>query len=262
MDFQNLLFVSYTFTQLLTNLIKEIGWASFIVIIGSYLAIVAYLTAMPMLGLFSAIKPQIVIFGLFQQVFYLFSFLQLFIIVALGFNQGLFQIMTFLAYYTPFLIASLGVTFSYKKDFTYHEFLQFKTDPRSFTRTNISKFTWYSLLWIVIVGECIGVILINPIFPIINWIYFFYSLAYTFLQAAIIYGLFYQLRHSIPITVITNDGKETSGFLVGKGPDHYLLKKKEGDLLLQNSYVQTIIPSQPNSNSQREKNDGARAPET
>jgi len=82
----------------------------------------------------------------------------------------------------------------------------------------------------------------DPFMPLLSWIFIIYSLVYGFLATTFWQGIILQYQSAKLVRVAFVDGTEERGFLVGKGGDHYLILKKDGEDPVQASAVRKITP--------------------
>jgi hypothetical protein len=106
----------------------------------------------------------------------------------------------------------------------------------------VRKISSLAVLWLVLIGETLAFSYFDPVMPLLSWIFMIYSLVYGFLMAAFGQGIILQYRNSKWVRVILAKGTEECGFLVGKGGDHYLILRKDGEDLVQTSAVSKITP--------------------
>jgi hypothetical protein len=118
-----------------------------------------------------------------------------------------------------------------------------ETFPLPYFVRKMVRLLWpAAFLWLVLIGEILALSFFNPVMPLLSWIFIIYSLVYGFLATTFWQGIILQYQSAKLVRVAFVDGTEERGFLVGKGGDHYLILKKDGEDLVQASAVRKITP--------------------
>lgn len=230
----DVLFRSYGFRELVELTINNIGFASLIVLFGAYFAAVVYFSALPSKSRFSTDFLRSNAVGIFQQAFYVFSFIIFLMPFISGWGSFFLVIILYLIIVVPMFI-NIRI---FRRDFTFEEFVKFKEG--GFV-SMASKSIGIALSWFVLLVELLAFSYYDPSIPLVGWALILYCLAVAVLQAALAQSILYNITSCVYARIVTADGF-VEGFIVAKGSDHYIVKTKENDLLLANDYVKSISP--------------------
>ncbi len=216
-------------------IIDKIGFASLIVMFAAYFAAIVYFSALPSRGRFSPDFPRSSAVSFFQQAFYVFSFIMLLMPFISGWVAFLLVLVFYLIIFVPMIINIIVL----RRDFTFDEYVKFKN---SGFMSMIWKFSGIASIWIAVLAELLVFSYFNPKIPLIGWVLILYSLITALLQVALAQSVLFNARSCVYAKIITADGP-IEGFVIAKGSDHYLVKTRESDILLQSGFVKSISPS-------------------
>ncbi|MDH7563514.1 MAG: hypothetical protein QHH24_01335 [Candidatus Bathyarchaeota archaeon] len=231
------LFGSYGFKELVDLIIDKFGFGSLVVLFSAFFAAISYFSTLPSKGPFSPDSFRSFVVGFFQQAFYIFS--SVLFLMPFYSDWGSF-ILVLLLY--AFIVAPMFINmYIFRGDFTFEEYVKFKKGGFGSMKM---KYVGIAASWVAIFSELLAFSWIDPTLPLLGWIVIFYSFVAVLLQLAVGHGILSNIRLCIHANIITTDGP-VEGFIVAKGPDHYIVKTRERDALLSSGHVKSIYPSNP-----------------
>jgi len=232
------LFSFYSFNGLLSLVATWLGPGNLIILASGLLATAAAFASLPMRGALIVHDTLVAGASYVQQFFYITSLLLFAMVLFTGWGPFL----TFIVYYLPIIISMLCCSERMPQILDFDLLTERQRSKNGLSLRFVRKLWPLALLWLVLLGEILAFSCFDPVMPLLSWIFMIYSLVYGFLMAAFWQGIILQYQSSKWVRVALVDGTEERGFLVGKGGDHYLILKKDGEDLVQASAVRKITP--------------------
>lgn len=230
------LFSFYSFSGLLSLVATWLGPGNLIILASGLLATAAAFASLPMRGALNEYDALVAGASYVQQFFYITSLLLFAMVLFTGWGPFL----TFIVYYLPIIISMLCCLKRMPQILDFDLLTERQRSKNGLSLRFVRKLWPLALLWLVLLGEILAFSCFDPVMPLLSWIFLIYSFICGFLATAFGQGIILQYQSSKWVRVALVDGTEERGFLVGKGGDHYLILKKDGEDLVQASAVRKI----------------------
>jgi hypothetical protein len=216
---------SYSFSTLWDLTVGLLGKSTLVVLGTGFAALAAYLTSLPTSGGFSTLDPRNAGMFLANQILvWLLAAL-----VLVGLLVFFDSLVSTLVFYIPVVIASALSTRSIATDLSYKDLAKAPANALmgQIDTMYMRRFAAPRILLLIVAGEVIYILEYNPSFPLLAWFFLLYAYMGAILTMAQSEGYAFQLINARYVRATETDGKVLVGFLVSRGPEHFVITTEE-----------------------------------
>lgn len=253
MQIIDLFLTDFSFDVLVSKIFEILGLGNSILIIAGLISFIAYIITIPSKGPFEFLNPRMAILFYSFQVFNIFS---LFFIIPMLITKSITTseinfLINILVLLIPIWLAFQFSGKQFSREISFDEQVRYLKSKKnmSFYFNLLKKderfknyFRSVAFIWIVLPAEIIYLLIYNPSLPLFGWIYFFFIFIYLIFFSALYQGSVMQLNNTRYVRIETSNEVEIEGFLIGNGEDHYVIRRKEGDIIIEKGFIRTISP--------------------